>query len=211
MNAVPRSVLPQRRRSRRPAANSRVMRSRAASSSNVTSMPSRTSGQMGEKLKSSDRNSSPPSSSNAVRFERSAVRHPHIHTKASAQTLSLSQRPTPIWLSPLLFLQRGSDIVTFVLVAATLTLYAWTVYTQQQWTQEYRKLENLQRDERHLTTTNALIKDQLAQQAEKPATGLVTPTPANTIFLPPAPQRPSSSTPSKTAASEPTGTVPLGY
>jgi hypothetical protein len=121
------------------------------------------------------------------------------------------QRVTPAWLSPLLILQRSSDVVSFVLISATLALYSWTVYTQQQWAQEYHKLENLQRNERHLTTTNAVIKDQLAQQAEKPATGLVTPTPANTIFLPPAPQRKSSTAPTQMAAPEPAAKAPLGY
>lgn len=117
----------------------------------------------------------------------------------------------PVWLSPLLLIQRSSDIVTFILVASTLSLYAWTVYTQQQWSQDYRKLENLQRDERHLTTTNAVIKDQLAQQAEKPAAGLVSPSPSNTIFLTPAPQRQARTNPNQTANLEPATKNPLGY
>jgi hypothetical protein len=175
MNAVPRSVFPaQHPRSRRPAASSRVMRSRAALSSTVTSMPSRTAGQKIERL-------------------------------------NVAQRPTPIWLSSLLLLKRSSDVITFLLVAATLTVYSWTVYTQQQWSREYRKLDNLQRNERQLTTANAVFKDQLAQQAESPSTGLVTPTPANTIFLPPAPQRQSHSAPTKTADPEPVAKTPLGY
>jgi len=174
MNAAPRSVMPQRRRSKRPTANSRVTRSRAAASSMPTHLPSITARQKVEKL-------------------------------------NTAQPPVPIWLSPLLFLQRSSDIVTFVLVAMTLTLYSLTVYTQQQWSQEYRKLENLQRDERHLTTTNAVIKDQLAQQAEKPATGLVSPSPANTIFLTPAPQRQVRSNSTNTADPEPGAKSPLGY
>lgn len=174
MNAVPRSVVPQSRQSRRPPTNSRVMRSRVALSSTVTSMPSKTARQKVERL-------------------------------------DAMQRVTPAWLSPLLILQRSSDVVSFVLISATLALYSLTVYTQQQWAQEYRKLENLQRNERHLTTTNAVIKDQLAQQAEKPATGLVTPTPANTIFLPPAPQRKSSTAPTQMADPEPAAKAPLGY
>ncbi len=183
MNAAPRSVLPQRR-SRRPATSSRGTRSRAAFSSAVTSMPSRIAGQKGEKL-----NPDP---------------------KRLAST-SLSQRLTPVWLRSLLFLQRSSDLITFLLVATTLTIYSWTVYTQQQWTQEYRKLETLQRHERHLTTTNEVIKDQLAQQAESPATGLVNPTHANTIVLKPAPQRQYQAAPTQTNNPEPTATAPLGY
>lgn len=127
------------------------------------------------------------------------------------EKLNTAPPPTPAWLSPLLFLQRSSDILTFVLVASTLTLYAWTVYTQQQWTQEYRKLENLQRDERYLTTTNEVIKNQLAQQAEKPSTGLVAPTPAKTIFLQPAPQRQPPTARTKTVDPDLSSKAPLGY
>jgi hypothetical protein len=136
---------------------------------------------------------------------------PSLTARQKVEKLNTVQAPTPVWLSPLLFIQRSSDIVTFILVASTLSLYSWTVYTQQQWSQDYRKLENLQRDERHLTTTNAVIKDQLAQQAEKPATGLVSPSPANTIFLTPAPQRQARTTPSQTASNEPGARNPLGY
>lgn len=166
MNAARRSVLPQRRRSRKPTANSKVTQSRAAISSRA---------------------------------------------RQKVEKLNTASSRNPIWLSPLLFIQRSSDIVTFVLVASTLCLYSWTVYTQQQWSQDYRKLENLQRDERHLTTTNAVIKDQLAKLAEKPATGLVSPSPANTIFLTPAPQRQARTNPTKTANSEPVVKNPLGY
>lgn len=136
---------------------------------------------------------------------------PSLTARQKVEKLNTVQAANPVWLSPLLFIQRSSDIMTFILVASTLSLYSWTVYTQQQWSQDYRKLENLQRDERHLTTTNAVIKDQLAQQAEKPATGLVSPSPANTIFLTPAPQRQARTTPSQTANNEPGAKNPLGY
>jgi hypothetical protein len=174
MNAAHRSVLPQQRRSRKPAANSRVTRSRAARSSTVTSMPSRPTGQKVERL-------------------------------------NTAKQATPSWLSALIFIRRSSDLITFLLVAATLALYSWTVYTQQQWSQEYRKLETLQRHERNLTTTNEVMKNQLAQQAEKPATGLVNPTQANAIVLPAAPQRPFSPASTQKADPEPAGKLPLGY
>lgn len=174
MNAAPRFVVPQPPHSRRPAASSRVIHSKAAFASSVTSMPSRSAGQ------------------NVTR-------------------LNTPQRLIPAWLRSLRFLHRSSDIVTFLLIATTLTVYSWTVYTQQQWSQEYRKLQNLQRQERHLTTANETMKDQLAQQAERPATGLVTPTHANAIFLTPAPQRQSPVVQAPTAESEPAAQAPLGY
>lgn len=205
MNAAPRSVLPQQRRSRRPAASSRGTRSRAALSSNVTSMASRTAGQKVAPLNTDVRLRTPSSLGANTKGATTPVRSDR------PTSLPLPQRLTPIWLSSLIFLKRSSDVVTFLLVAATLTVYSWTVYTQQQWAQEYRKLETLQRNERHLTMANEGIKDQLAQQAEKPATGLVTPSQANTIFLPPAPQRQSSTTSTNTTDPEPPAKTPLGY
>ncbi len=199
MNAAHRSDLPQRHRSRNPAASSRETRSRAALSSTVTNMPSRRAGQKVERLNADTRLRTPRSlDATVVRSERAA-------------TLTLSQQPKPSWISSLTFIQRCSDLVAFLLVAATLSIYSWTVYTQQQWAQEYRKLETLQRHERQLTTANEVMKDQLAQQAESPATGLVTPTQANTIFLPPAPQRQVSVTPAPTTDQEAGATSPLGY
>jgi len=127
------------------------------------------------------------------------------------EKLNAPQQAAPAWLSSLLFIQRSSDIVTFLLVATTLIVYSWTVYTQQQWAQEYRKLEDLQRNERHLTTANEVMKDQLAQQAEKPAAGLVNPTQASTIFLPSAPQRQVHTSPTQTPDQLSATTPPLGY
>lgn len=121
------------------------------------------------------------------------------------------KRIAPSWMRSLLVMQRSSDLVTLLLVASTLAVYAWTVYTQQQWTREYRKLDNLQRQERQMTATNEVLKNQLAQQAENPDTGLVAPSPANSIFLSPAPQRQSQAAPAATASPEPNPKTPLGY
>jgi hypothetical protein len=131
---------------------------------------------------------------------------PSRTAEQKVEKLNVSQQPKPIWLSSLLVLQRGSDLMAFFLVATTLTIYSWTVYTQQ-----HRKLEGLQRQERQLTTANAVMKDQLAQQAERPATGLVTPSQANTIYLPSAPQRPFNESSMSSADPEPAGKTPLGY
>lgn len=120
---------------------------------------------------------------------------------------------TPWWLRFLMNMQRSSDVITFILIAATLITYAWTVYTQQLWSREYQKLETLQRHERQMTAASESLKNQLAQQAERPGTGLVSPNPANTIFLPPAPQRqsPAPSTPAAAPKPQLSPEMPLGY
>lgn len=183
MTAVHRSVAPQPRPIRKVTANSRGMRPTLGQSPQGRL----TQGQ------SSTVTSFPPRT-----------------LEQKVEKFNNSRQQAPVWLKSLLFVQRSSDAVTFLLIAATLALYSWTVYTQQQWTKEYDKLQTLQRNERQLTTTNEGIKNQLAQQAEKPEAGMVTPNPRNTIYLQPAPQR-QVPTPSKTAEPEPKAKVPLGY
>ncbi|WP_424098544.1 hypothetical protein [Moorena producens] len=153
--------------------------------------------------------------------QRSRIARPPTDTimspktpKPKVENVSVLQQQTPIFLKALLFLKLGSDIVTFTLIATAVTVYSWTVYSQQQWTQEYRKLEELQRDERNMTATTEVIKDQLAQQAENPATGLVTPNPSNTIFLKRAPERPQRqpfTAFTKPPEPKPKKITPLGY
>lgn len=110
--------------------------------------------------------------------------------KPSGQTvpIRLKARSRPLWLLRLCYLQRHSYVVTCALVTAMLTVYAWTIYSQQRWSQAYRTLENLQRQERQLVTINEVLKNEMALSAEQPAMGLKPPDPALTIFLQPAPQ-----------------------
>ena len=111
-----------------------------------------------------------------------------------------NSRRTPLWLKSLVGAQRSSSVVVFLLIAAVMVVYGQTVYTQQMWSREYRKLETLQRHERQLTTTNESLKDQIVQQSEKSTTGLVPITSHNSIFVKPAPLRKA---PSKPEASKP--------
>lgn len=119
----------------------------------------------------------------------------------------------PVWLLRLYTLHRYSSVVAFSLVTATLVVYGWTVYSQEIWSQGYRRLQNLQRQERQLTTTNATLTNKMAQEAERPTTGLVSPTPARTIFLSPAPLNSDSTSPNTKPNSQiqPQTSSPLGY
>ncbi len=108
----------------------------------------------------------------------------------------------PLWLLRLYALHRHSSIVAFLLVAATLVVYGWTVYSQELWSQGYRRLQNLQRQERQLTTTNEVLENKMAVEGERPAAGLVAPTPAKMIFLNPAPHSPNLMPPMTTPNSE---------
>ncbi len=115
-------------------------------------------------------------------------------------------------LSFLLTLQKRFSLLTFVLVLATLTTYAWTVYAPKLWSREYRKLEALQRHERHLTTTNETLKNQLADQAEKPNSGFSKANPSHNIFLPAKPiSPPSPATDKPLSDPSPIITHPVAY
>jgi hypothetical protein len=139
------------------------------------------------------------------------------HKSPEAGFLGLPSMPgsgaTPLWLLRLYTFHRYSSVLAFLLVAATLALYGWTVYSQELWGQSYRRLQNLQRHERLLTTTNATLTNKMAQEAEQAATGLVSPTPQVMIFLPPASSnsQPASSKTKPNSQTQQQTLSPLGY
>ncbi|HEY9692972.1 MAG TPA: hypothetical protein V6D15_12240 [Oculatellaceae cyanobacterium] len=145
-----------------------------------------------------------------TRLQPQVVAIPSKNRSRRLENLPYSQA-YPKWLRTLIMMQRSSDIMMFSLVTAMLTIYGLTVYTQQLWTKEYRKLDHLQRQERQMTAANEVLKNQLAQQAENPATGLIPPDPAKTIFLPAAPQRHFQQQPSTAKAVVSPPKPPLGY
>jgi hypothetical protein len=121
----------------------------------------------------------------------------------------------PVWLLRFYTLHRHSSILAFLLVVAMLVTYGWTVYSEQLWSQASRRLQNLQRQERQLTTTNEVIKNKMAVEAERPEAGLVSPTPRGTIFLPRAPHNTNQADPTATTSNtddtQQQTNSPLGY
>lgn len=117
----------------------------------------------------------------------------------------------PVWLRSLLLLKHSSCFFAFFVVSMTVAVYGWTVHVQKQWSQEYRKLETLQRNERHFKATNEVMKNQFAQESDRSVNGLVPLEPANVIFLPTAPQRQFKSKPKIAPKPEPSTNMPLGY
>ncbi|MFM7363063.1 MAG: hypothetical protein ACKO11_00900 [Cuspidothrix sp.] len=119
----------------------------------------------------------------------------------------------PIWLLNLEKINRYSSVFAFLLVVATLVVYGWTVYSQELWSESYRRLQSLQRHERQLNTANATLTSKMAQEAETPETGLVSPKAEGTIFLPPASS--GNNTISSFSESQPQASqespAPLGY
>ncbi|MEH1779801.1 hypothetical protein [Nostoc sp.] len=120
---------------------------------------------------------------------------------------------TPLWLLRLYTFHRYSSVLAFLLVASTLAVYGWTVYSQELWGQSYRRLQNLQRHDRLLMTTTATLKNKMANEAEQPTAGLVSPTPEGMIFLPSPSQspKPTSSNTTPNSETQPQTLSPLGY
>jgi hypothetical protein len=137
-------------------------------------------------------------------------------SSGSSKVKHLPSSQRPFWLQALISVHFISSGITFILISAALGVYGWTVYTQQSWGRAYHNLETLQRYERQLVTTNESIKNDLAQQAEEPAMGLVNPDPNTTIFLTPSSTKlnpsPSAIEPeSSLSESETSDSIPLGY
>ncbi|MER3477219.1 MAG: hypothetical protein C4287_12805, partial [Leptolyngbya sp. ERB_1_2] len=109
--------------------------------------------------------------------------------KASVRQLPHSEKP-PKWLRSLLLTQQVSVFATFVLAGAVLVVYGWTVYAQQLWGKEYSKLEQLRRNERQIMASGEVLKNQIANQSNRPGASLVPQNPNSLIFLKPAPARP---------------------
>lgn len=158
-----------------------------------------------------DKTLSPPVSSKRYRHSSATI---PVSTSTPVPDLN-QQGTTPVWLLRLYAAHRHSGIIAFVLVATTLVIYGWTVYSQQLWSQSYRKLQTLQRDERQLTTTIEVLKNKMAQEAQIPTAGLVSPSPASAIFLPPAPEDSNSLSSTTTSESnfqlQQQDSEPIGY
>ncbi|MBD2103217.1 hypothetical protein [Leptolyngbya sp. FACHB-261] len=118
-------------------------------------------------------------------------------------------QPLPRWLVLLLVLQRYSLVTTLGLATCTFGIYGWSVYSQQVWSDQYRQLEQLKRDERQLTGANAALYDQASRPTQGQLSGLVLQKPDQTLFLPPEPQRPWQ-TPASPPL-EPVRSSPVGY
>lgn len=137
-----------------------------------------------------------------------------LNSKRSTKkpAVSVRQLPNrdqpPQWLRSLLLTQQVSVFATFVLAGAVLAVYGWTVYAQQLWGREYSRLEQLRRNERQITTNGEVLKNQIANQSNRPDSTLVPQNPDNLIFLKTAPARPEKPV---SASSQSSPVAPLGY
>jgi hypothetical protein len=135
---------------------------------------------------------------------------PQVRSTPVVRTLPQPQ-PLPTWLKLMIKVQKGSTVLTFLLMGTVLAVYGWTVLTQQRWGHEYRRWGALQKHEQQLMATNEVLKNQMAQQAENPKAGLVAPDPSSMIFLTPAAPRPAVQPDVEASTPDPLPNRPLGY
>ncbi len=92
-------------------------------------------------------------------------------------------RQFPVYLKILLVLQRSSLAMAGFSIVTGIILYLSTVAIPQQWSEEYRNLETLQRQERQLTTIGESLKYKISRQARQFQMSPITS--KNTVFLKP--------------------------
>lgn len=138
--------------------------------------------------------------------QRSALKPARLSSVAS-----LPRHPRlPRWLVILGRCQQGSTVLAGSLVAATLVVYSWTAYVDQMVSRSLRKLDALQAQTQQLTAANETLKQNMAEQATAPGSGLRPYEPNQAIFLSPAADSPAApaAAPSPPAEQLP---APLGY
>jgi hypothetical protein len=97
--------------------------------------------------------------------------------------------PVPQWLQVLKQTERVSLILAGVLAVGAIATYGWSMYSQQQWGKEYRRLDQLRRNERQLTTNGELMKNNIARTSDPKQYGLVPRSADHIVVLQPAPPR----------------------
>ena len=104
--------------------------------------------------------------------------------------------PLPLWLRVLMTTQKLSIAATVILTISVFAIYGWTVYAQEQWNQQFKKLEQLQRQERQLTNAAGSFDNEMLQSIQKKPGDLARESPEKSIFLQAAPLRPKREVPS---------------
>ncbi|WP_310489585.1 hypothetical protein [Chamaesiphon sp. VAR_69_metabat_338] len=130
-----------------------------------------------------------PGSSAASKSDPKSERAKSSQTR-SPQVRQFAPNPTPNWLKSLLTIQRGTLVLFASAIGLSAIVYGYTVHTQDLWKSQYQQLKRLRTQETQQAVMNENLKQQLAISAQKSDSGLVSPTPDRSVFIPSAPLRP---------------------
>jgi hypothetical protein len=95
------------------------------------------------------------------------IQTPTQNRVENTQVRSSQLQRLPTNLKVLSIIQQYSFGITILSVLASVGLYVANVRTPQNWSQQYKNLETLQRQERQLIEINETLKYQIASQSEK--------------------------------------------
>ena len=152
-----------------------------------------------------DRSSSTPAPSRLNVVGSNQIQPPQV--RHLAQTNSV-----PVWLRSLLTIEHRAMIVFASVLGLSAMVYGCTVYTQSLWRSQHGQLQRLQLQESQQAMMNEHLKQQMAQTAELPKSGLIAPNPDRMVFVPPAPQRPAKPLPtSNSSQPDRSSQFPRGY
>lgn len=146
-------------------------------------------------------------------FSKPASATSHLNCAQQQQVRKLPQRHlAPGWLQSLLRVQRVSTIVVGSIFALSSIVYGYTMHTQTTWRSQQAQLQRWEDQESKQAVMNETLKQQMAETAEQPTSGLVEPKPHLTIFIQSAPPRSPRPLPQPISPQlAPASKIPLGY
>lgn len=155
-----------------------------------------------------------PAESTPRRYRRTSPRQASRPAVARPEAISSQQVQGAIapsaGLQRLHSVQRWSLVGCLSLGLGTLGLYGFTVMQQHQWGTSYDRLEYLRRQELRLIAANAVLRNQILQQVERPQSGLIPAHSSDLVFLKPAAPRPPKPANLGAPGTLPSGS-PVGY
>ncbi|MEB3225481.1 MAG: hypothetical protein VKJ86_06710 [Synechococcus sp.] len=122
----------------------------------------------------------------------------------------LPEKAVPPLLQTLYLGKHVTQWVAIASVAAAMGLYAGKAYSQKTWSESFEHLLQLQEYETHLVATSAGLEEYFREQADGGGSGLVSPTPAHSLYIP-QPTRVSLPEPPTVEATHPREQSPIGY
>ncbi|MEM9218356.1 MAG: hypothetical protein AAGD25_28950 [Cyanobacteria bacterium P01_F01_bin.150] len=113
-----------------------------------------------------------------------------VHSSSAISYLPQPASHAP-WVNRLMVGQRSICLLTLALVGCALSLYGQSVYQHRQWGQSYSELERLQKFEQQGMAASEIMKQSLAEEAERPTSQMSSQMPDSSVSIEIAPVRPS--------------------
>jgi hypothetical protein len=109
-----------------------------------------------------------------------------ISQQQSQKKASKSRRPLDLlrWVGLVDRLESGARYLFLGMAMMSFVAYGYMVHTQDQWQSHHRQLQKLRNQESQQAITNARLRNQAAELAEKDSSGTIDPSPDRAVFVP---------------------------